>query len=109
MITTILFSVLLLRCSMRAMENVNSITINIASTNILDEVLYQELARPRKSGMDWEKREPIWLAALGDEKQLALQDVICMQELNPVIQQAAISILKKKSLRVIKILTKRPL
>lgn len=81
--------------SISAMEH-ESVSFNIASTNILDEKLYQELARPQKSGMDWKQREPILLAALADGKQLAKEDIICMQEFNPEIQQAAVAYLKEK-------------
>lgn len=71
-----------------------ALTFSLISTNILDEDLYQTLARPPKSGMPWEKREPLFLKALADEKQLASADVLCMQEFNSATQAKAIKYLE---------------
>lgn len=70
------------------------LTFTLVSTNILDEELYQTLARPPKSGMAWKKREPLFLKALTDEKQLASADILCMQEFNSVTQAKAIKYLE---------------
>lgn len=70
------------------------IPFTLISTNILDEELYQTLAKPPKSGMPWQKREKIFLQALADEKQLATADILCMQEFNSGTQANAIKLLQ---------------
>lgn len=97
MFKKIVLGLCIISSSIYAMQNEQkaekSFQFSLISTNILDEELYQTLARPAKSGMPWEKREKIFLAALADEKQLAQADILCMQEFNATSQANAIKYL----------------